>query len=398
MNSPTRRFTLMAGAAMLIGAAGAAQAQAPQGVTATEIVLGTHLDLSGPTAAGMDWLRTGLQMKVDEINDKGGIHGRKIRLIVEDNALNPARAVRAVEKLVGSDKVFAILSSFGTTPTIAAYGKAIEAGVPHLFPWSGVSGPFHKEKSPLSYTFVVNYDWGTAAGVNWAIKSLKPKKIGVLYQDDPFGQLVLKGVTDAAKVNNLSIAATATFKPTDVDLSAQLTALKNAEVDLVVLGTVVRQTVSGYVGARQMGWNVNMITSIPGRNQTILAIAAATKANLDGLYGISQWRIHDKATDLASAKAWIEAYEAKVKKPATMEAMVAYSTMEWTAMALEAAGKDLTVEKFTKALREMKYTDKFGNPTVTLADGNHAKPETVAVDQIKGGKWVKISDWITEVK
>jgi ABC-type branched-subunit amino acid transport system substrate-binding protein len=346
----------------------------------------------------MEWLRTGMMMKVDEINEKGGIHGRKIRVIVEDNGFNPAKAVRAVEKLVGSDKVFAVVNSFGTTPTIAAYGKAIEAGVPHIFPWSGVSGPFHKDKSPLSYTFVVNYDWGTAAGVNWAIKSLKPTKIGVLYQDDPFGQLVLKGVNDAVMANNMTVAATATFKPTEVDLSSQLTALKNAGVDLVVLGTIVRQTVTAYTGSRQMGWNVNMITSIPGRNQTILAIAASTKASLDGLYGISQWRIHDKNSDAASAKAWIAAYEAKYKKPATMEATVAYSVMEWTAMALEAAGKDITVEKFTKALREIKYTDKFGNPPQSLAEGNHAQPQTVAVDQVKGGTWVKISDWITTIK
>ncbi|MCW5772537.1 MAG: ABC transporter substrate-binding protein [Rhodospirillaceae bacterium] len=384
-------------AALAASVAGAASAET-QGVTANEIVLGSHLDLTGPTAAGMDWLRTGMMMKVDEINAKGGIHGRKLRLIVEDNGLNPAKAVRAVEKLVGSDKVFAVVSSFGTTPNIAAFGKAVEAGVPYLFPWSGVSGPFHAKKSPLVFTNVVDYDWGTAAGVNWAIKQMKPKKIGALVQDDAFGKLVLKGVAEAAKANGMTVAATATFKPTDVDLSAQLTALKNAGVDLVVLGTVVRQTVGAYVGSRQMGWNVNMITSIPGRNQTILAIAAATKASLDGLWGISQWRIHDKGTDVASAKAWIEAYEAKFKKKATMEAMIAYSLIEWTAMALEAAGKDLTVEKFTKALQDLKYADKFGNPTQSLASGNHAQPQTIAVDQVKGGKWVKVSDWITTVQ
>jgi len=220
----------------------------------------------------------------------------------------------------------------------------------------------------------------------------------VLHQDDPFGQLVLKGVADAAKANNMTVRAVATFKPTEIDLSAQLTALRNADVDLVVLGTIVRQTVTAYTGSRQMGWNVNMITSIPGRNQTILAIAASTKANLDGLWGISQWRIHDKGTDLASAKTWIEAYEAKYNKPATMEAMVAYSVTEWTALALEAAGKDLTVEKFAKALRELKYTDKFGTPTQSLAEGNHAQPQIVAVDQIKGGKWIKMTDWITTVQ
>ena len=92
----TSALRLAAFAAALAGAAGIASAQTPQGVTATEIVLGSHLDLTGPTAAGMDWLRTGMLMKIDEINDKGGIHGRKLRVVVEDNGLNPAKAVRAV--------------------------------------------------------------------------------------------------------------------------------------------------------------------------------------------------------------------------------------------------------------------------------------------------------------
>jgi hypothetical protein len=79
-----------------------------------------------------------------------------------------------------------------------------------------------------------------------------------------------------------------------------------------------------------------------------------------------------------------------------MEASVASSAMEWTRMALEAAGKDVTVEKFAKALREMKYADKFGTLAQSPAEGNHA--QTVAADRIKGGKWVKISDWITAIE
>ncbi len=73
------------GSAALLGLAIAAGAQA-RGVTDKEIVLGTHLDLSGPVAAGMPHIRNGMQMRIDEVNEAGGINGRKIRLVVEDNA------------------------------------------------------------------------------------------------------------------------------------------------------------------------------------------------------------------------------------------------------------------------------------------------------------------------
>ena len=91
--------TLLA-AAMAVGAASGALAA---GVTATEIVLGTHLDLSGPVAAGMPSLRNGMQMRLDEANDAGGVNGRKFRIVVEDNGSQPQMAVRAIDKLLRND-------------------------------------------------------------------------------------------------------------------------------------------------------------------------------------------------------------------------------------------------------------------------------------------------------
>ena len=83
------------------------------GVTDKEIVLGTHMDLSGPVAAGMPQLRNGMQMRIDEINEAGGINGRKLRIVVEDNGSQPQLAVRAVDKLIRSDDVFAIVKFSG---------------------------------------------------------------------------------------------------------------------------------------------------------------------------------------------------------------------------------------------------------------------------------------------
>ena len=99
------------------------------GVGDKELVLGTHLDLSGPVAIAMPVIRNGMQMCIDEANEAGGIHGRKIRLVIEDNASQPPQAVRAVDKLIRKDEVFALLCPFGSGPNVATVKKAVDAGV-----------------------------------------------------------------------------------------------------------------------------------------------------------------------------------------------------------------------------------------------------------------------------
>ncbi len=123
---------IAAAAAGTLFASGAASAAA--GVSDGEIVLGTHLDLSGPTAAATPQLRNGTQMRIDEANEAGGINGRKLKLIVEDNALQPAQAVRAVQKLTRKDEVFAIVNPFGSGTNAAAVKGAVEAGTVYFAP------------------------------------------------------------------------------------------------------------------------------------------------------------------------------------------------------------------------------------------------------------------------
>jgi ABC-type branched-subunit amino acid transport system substrate-binding protein len=177
-----RRTVLIA---TLASAAGMAQAQT---VSDTEIVVGTHIDLSGPAAAGMPMLRNGMQLRIDELNAAGGVHGRKIKLIVEDNGSQPQQAVRAVQKLIKSDNAFAILNAFGSGPNAATVKIANDAGVMVFAPWAA-SGIIQKVSgnSPLLFTTVQNYDTTTANGLSWALKNWKSQKVGVIYQEGPFG-------------------------------------------------------------------------------------------------------------------------------------------------------------------------------------------------------------------
>ncbi len=388
-----KTLTKLALAGALLAATTTAAQSGSRGVSDGEIVIGTHLDLSGPVAAAMPPLKAGIEMRLKEVNDAGGIHGRKVRLVIEDNGYQPAQAVRAAQKMVLKDETFALFSPFGTGTSAAGYSVAAKSGVPHVFPWSGVPAIFHKTGDAKSFTYVVDYAWATAAGLSWFLNDKGAKKIGVLYQDDAFGKLVMAGVNKAVADNGAEVVETAGYKPGAVDFSAQVTKLRAAGVDLVVMATVIRETIGAYVTMRKMGWDVDVITSIPGRSQIIPLLA---KGGVSGLYGIGQWNIPQTGNDSPAAQAWLKRFAAAYPKMPSESAAVAYMMTDWLVQGLTAAGKDLTVDSFTKAMAGSTYEDKiFGNPSLGFANG-HITPQVASVWQVDGMVWKKVSPDLTE--
>ena len=127
-------LTIVAAAAL---AATATQASAEtRGVTKTEITLGMHTDLSGVAATYGVSSANGVKMRLDEANDAGGINGRKINVIIEDQAYQVPKAVQACNKLINRDNVFAFVASLGTPMNNACFKDQLAAGVPNLFPLS----------------------------------------------------------------------------------------------------------------------------------------------------------------------------------------------------------------------------------------------------------------------
>ena len=378
-----RRYLFGLAAAMALGSAHAA------GVSDNEILVGTHLDLSGPAATGSALLRNAMQMRIDEAN-AAGIHGRKIKLVTEDNGSQPQMAVRAVQKLIRSDKVFAIVNSFGSGTNAATVKMATDAGVIVFAPWAAssvlqkVSG-----NSPLLFTMVQNYDTTTATGLSWAIKNWGASRIGVIYQEGPLGELMRAGVNTAMKQANLSIAAEAAYKVGDIDFSSQVAKMKAANVDLIFAGTVVRETVGVMSEVKKLNWTgVKVLTGIPGRNSVVTTVG---KDTVEGLYGIGAWKLYDPSatTDPAAAK-FFAGYKARFGQEADENAASAYSSMGWFIDALKATGRDLTTEKFAKTLQGVTHED-FTTYTRLGWKGNHAMPEQISINQVKGGRWVQIA-------
>ena len=170
-------------AAAIASAALAGPALAVDGVTDKEILIGTHLDLSGPVAAGMPQLRNAIQMRIDEANEAGGVNGRKLRIVVEDNGSQPQLAVRAVEKLMRSENVFAFLQPFGSGPNSAVVKRVTDAKIVYFAPW-GSSDAIRAAANNSDYLFNIqpNYDTTSAPALVHMIKETGAKKIGHIYQ------------------------------------------------------------------------------------------------------------------------------------------------------------------------------------------------------------------------
>jgi ABC-type branched-subunit amino acid transport system substrate-binding protein len=382
-----RRHILLGAAALSL--ASLAQAQS-QGIKDNEIVLGTHLDLSGPVAAGMPMLRNAMQMRIDEVNAAGGIHGRKIRLIVEDNGSQPQMAVRAVQKLVRSDQVFAIVNPFGSGTNAATVKMATDAGVIVFGPWAA-SGIIQKVggNSPLLFTTVQNYDSTTATGVSWAVKNWKTQRVGVIYQEGPFGDLVRAGVNQALKeAGGFTVAAEAAWKAGDIDFSSQVARMKAANVDLIIAGTITRETVGVMAETRKLGWNVRVLTTLPGRSSIVVKVG---KEAVEGLYGIGGWRLHDPDSKDPVAQKFMTGFKQKFNMDADENAANSYSYMSWFLAGLEAAGRNLTTDAAVKALQASRHSD-FTTYTSQRFVNNHVNPELASIDQVKGGKWVQVAE------
>ena len=363
------------------------------GVTDTEIVLGTHLDLSGPVAAGMPMLRNAMQMRLDEANAAGGVNGRKFRLVVEDNGSQPQLAVRAVQKLIKSDDVFAIVNPFGSGANAATVKAATDAGVVVFGPWAAssiiqkISG-----NSPLLFTTVQNYDSTTATGLSWAIKNWNAKKIGVIYQEGPFGDLVRAGMNTALKQANLTVAAEAAWKAGDIDFSSQVAKMKAANVDVILAGTIVRETVGVMAEVKKIGWKeVKVLTTLPGRSGVVALLG---KDAVEGLYGIGGWQLHSADTSNADARKFMASYKQKFNADPDENAANAYSYTDWFVKSVQAAGRTLTAESFSKAAQGVPHQDFTTYAKLNFV-GNHVGPEFVSIDEIKSGKWVQIAPPMT---
>src|SRR4051812_40631113 len=212
-------------ALLALALATAAQAQPTQGVSKNEITIGSIQDLSGPIAGFGKQVRLGMMLRVDEVNEQGGVNGRKLKLLVEDSAYDPKKAVLAAQKLVNQDKIFIMVAHIGTAQNNAAMPVQFEKNVVNFFPVTAAREmyePFNR----LKYSFAATYFDQVKTAMPKLMKDKGAKKPCIMYQDDEFGLEVLRGGEAALKPMGMEFAEKTSYKRGATDFSSQVARMK----------------------------------------------------------------------------------------------------------------------------------------------------------------------------
>src|SRR4029077_5915356 len=199
-------------------------ALAEEGVTADTITFGQAAVLEGPASALGLGMQQGLNAAFNEVNAKGGVHGRKIKLISVNDGYEPDRAIAATKKLIEEEKVFALIGPVGTPTSAPAQPIATAAKVPFMGAFTG-AGFLRNGKLENVINVRASHDAEHAAWVGHLLEYLKISKIGIFYQADAFGRAGLSGFKKAMDKRSMAIAAEATYERNPVAVKSGLLTL-----------------------------------------------------------------------------------------------------------------------------------------------------------------------------
>ena len=362
-----------------------------RGVTDTEIVLGVYTDLSGPTAIWGVGATNAARMRFEAANAAGGVHGRQIRYVVEDTSYQVPKAMSAANKLVNRDEVLAMVLAVGTPLNNAIMPMLFENNVPNFFPISGgrqMVEPFH----PLKFTQRGIYYDEVRATVKYFVEEKGREVPCVIYQDTDYGVEILEGAQDQAAAMGLEIAEVSAHKPTDSEFTAAILRLKNANCDLVLMGTVHRDTILVLDAARKMGWEgVDWVG-----NNAVYAQVIADQESGEGFYSfVHMAKLYADDEMSPDVKAWWDSYVEIYDEEPGLAAMEGYRAADLMVLALQNAGPDLTTQGLVSAMEAITdYTDIFGY-RVSFGPDKHSGATESVLSQVQDGRWVTLEQAIS---
>lgn len=388
MTRPIATLALLASALALSSTTAWAQSQ---GVSKDEIVLGSIQDLSGPIAGFGKQVRLGMLLRVDEANEQGGVNGRKIKLIVEDSKYDPRNAVLAAQKLVNQDKIFAMVGHIGTAQNMAAMPVQFQKNVVNFFPVTAARqmyDPFHR----LKYAFAATYYDQMRMAVPMLIKEKGAKTICTMYQDDEFGLEVMRGAQDGLKTIGVDFAESTTYKRGATDFSSQMQRLAAAKCDMVVMGTLIRETIGGIATARRLNFNPTFIGSSGAYTDLIHKLGGPA---MNGLYATMSVQHPYLDESSQPIRFWANKYQTKFNEEPTVFSVYGYSAMDGFIRAASKAGSKLSTDSFIKAMDTMTIPpDMFGSAEMTFSPTKRLGSSATRISQLQDNRWKVVSEYL----
>ncbi len=365
-----------------------ARQAAEVGVFEDEVVLGTHTDLSGVVAIWGVGIVNGMRMRVDEVNAAGGVHGRKIRLVVEDTGYQVPRAIQAASKLIHRDRIFAMLLATGTPTNNAVLESQLAAGVPNLFPVTGarsMAEPFHR----LKFTARGIYYDEMRAAVKYFHERQGANRFCAIYHDSEYGLEILEAVEDQLAELDLELVERSAQLPTETEFTAAVLKLRNADCEVVLMGSVHRDTILILEAARKIGWKD---VAWVGNNAAFAqVIADQPSGSGEGYYCfVHMARLYEDSIEDVRVRAWWDAYVARFGDEPGLSAMEGYRNTDLVVEALRLAGPQLTRDGFIAALESFgEYEDIFGY-RLSFSGTDHNGVQSSVLTRVEDGRFRKL--------
>lgn len=385
----TIRTTL--GVALATGLmAGAAFAQT-QGVTPTQITVGTIQDLSGPIAAYGKDTRAGMQMYFDELNARGGVNGRQVRFIAEDSAYDPRRALLAAQKLVNSDRIFMMIGHIGTAQNNAAMPVQFERNVPNFFPVTAARDMYHPP-TPLKLAFAASYFDQVRVMLPEIVRERRAQRVCIIYQDDEFGLEVLRGGEAALGAMNMRFTERTSYKRGATDFSSQVALMRAANCEMVLMGTIIRETVGVLAEARKIGMQASFIGTSAAYTHLIPRLGGPVANGFIAMMTTA----HPYPDDAnPQVREWAQRYRARFNEDPSVFSAYGWLIAEAFTTIVRAAGQDLTVDSFLRAAEtNPTLQTPFDVRPCAISRTMRLCNNDVRLSEIRDGRWVVIRDWV----
>ena len=371
----------------LVGAAFALMlpvaAMSEDGISDTEIKLGMVNVQTGPAAGLGKGMRSGAEAYFKELNAKGGIHGRQIKLAVADDGYEPNRAVDETLKMIEGEKVFALFGYVGTPTANAVIPIVKELDVPLVGLFTGAM-TLRQPVTRQIFNVRASYDNEAETLVAYFVAK-GAKSVAVFYQDDGFGLAVLSATEKALKKRSMAVAARSTFQRNTVAVKAGLAAMLDAKPDAIVMVGPYTPLAAFIKEARMVGLKSQLATvSFVGTDNLVAQVGK----DGDGVL-ISQVVPFPQDNDLAVTRECREAVTKHSGEPLGFVNFEGCLTARVMAAAILKAGKSISRASLIEALQSMTGADVGGMPVSFTAE-NHQAFDQVFLTQIADGKIVKL--------
>ncbi|MBM3559222.1 MAG: ABC transporter substrate-binding protein [Alphaproteobacteria bacterium] len=347
------------------------------------IKIGVTSGFTGPAAFYGKHQRWGVELAVAEINAKGGVLGKKIELVFEDNRCNPAEAVKAVNALVNDHKVVSILGALCSSATLAALPVVKRAEVPLITSSStaaSITDQIGDKVNRWGFRSTIGDD-GMAYAMVAHLKKEGVKKVGIVGEDNDYGRGGAEIFAKALKAAGMEVTSTDFVNPTSPDFTAILTKLKATKPDRIAAyftSTPLTAFFRQYEAAR---------VGIPGTGRLLLdvIVKAVTPEFVaaGGLDGSTSTNPYSPEIDTPANKAFVEKFKKHAGEEPNQPSFMIYEAMYTLAQAIAKAGTP-TPAAIRDALRQVSYPSIMGK-TIGF-DESHQVKNNAVVNAVKGGK------------